>query len=154
MNVNFHSIPRCSSMLEPNSLRSHEFESDDWINGNWQTARKSDTLLVRFQFPLFWLNLSWCQKLDDLSIRESDTSNPEENITLYLDMHQDDLEMERRRWAKWRRCHFLILSLCAVSAVLSFICIIAFVLTFLQNWSKSLMRDAWISKHKKYNKTV
>jgi len=43
----------CSSMLEPNSLRSHEFESDDWINGNWQTARKSDTLLVRFQFPLF-----------------------------------------------------------------------------------------------------
>ena len=55
-NFNFHSIPRCSSMLEPNSLRSHEFESDDWINGNWQTARKSDTLLVRFQFPF---NFDW-----------------------------------------------------------------------------------------------
>ena len=160
--TNFHSIPRCSSMLEPNSLRSHEFESDDWINGNWQTARKSDTLLVRFQFPILdWIPHQYVsrQKLDDLSIRESDSSNPEENITLFLDMHHEDMEMERRRWARWRRCHFFTLSLCAVSAILSLICIAAFVLTILQNqWFQSLRllkeNKMFYNMHNTYYKMV
>jgi len=102
----------CSSMLEPNSLRSQEFNSEDWLNGNWR-GPKSDTLL----------------KFDDLSTRDSEVSNLEESINLYLDVHQDQLEWETRVQNKWRRCQILIMSLCCLSAaLLSLICILAAVI--------------------------
>ena len=153
INTLFLFLSMTSVMIEPYRFPSNsqmffdagaKFSQISWVWVRWLDQWKlADSKEIRHfarTFPIshLWLNpplsLVFLQKLDDLSIRESDSSNPEENITLFLDMHQDDLEMERRRWVRWRRCHFLILSLCAVSAVLSFICIVAFVLTFLQSW--------------------
>jgi len=99
----------CSSMLEPNSLRSQEFDSEDWLNGNWN-GPKSDTLL----------------KLDDLSTRESDVSNLTESINLFLDVHQDQREWDMRVQNKWRRCQILTMIVCCVTAaILALICILA-----------------------------
>jgi len=104
----------CSSMLEPNSIRSQELDSEDWVNGNWQ-SHKSDTLL----------------KFDELSIRDNyDTSSSlEDNINLYLDLYQGDSSFQQRL-NSMRKCHFLVLLLCFTSAIISFICIFIFILLY------------------------
>ena len=47
-------------MLEPNSIRSQELDSEDWVNGNWQ-SHKSDTLLVR-SISSMKIRVYFCEK--------------------------------------------------------------------------------------------
>ena len=97
-------------MLEPNSLRSHEFDSEDWVNGNWH-APKSDTLLVssisdNFQTISTPTAEFYFQRFDDLSVRDSEVTPEDEAGTVYLDLRTEprDLELEARRWRQVSRC--------------------------------------------------
>ena len=112
-------------MFEPHSFRSEDLESDPILNADDNFHRKSETMLVSVSISGAKILSEKCfQKFDELSVRESELSNFEEDLNLYIDFYNTQQETS----PSWRPWTAIVTILSLVTALLTLLCVVCAIL--------------------------